>query len=522
MIFLTKKTLTRDLIISLSILNSAVIILFALILYTVQARVERNKMLSNADNFANFFTSIIKTPYWTVSTEVIQQICNYTTALNLAHDITIYDESGKIFLNVKKDSTHHTDTLIRVKDIYYNDTYIGKIRVVFFTDAIIAMKQTIITVLIPLIIINSFIMIVFTLYLLNKILGKALERLNTGISQIIDGNYSSAISPVSQQDLNKIITGINTLSFSVAEREHRIKAINAELEIRIEERTRELRDAQSIIAEKAHKAGMADIATSVIHNVGNVLTSLITSSYELSTILKQSRALALHDVSTLLDSQRHRISEFFIHDSRGSKLIEYLSLLNEEIASENNDLIHLNDRIQQKAGSIKDIIAAQQNYASLTVYLELQQLSTIIEDALEILHASIQKNSITIEKHFSPSPEVLVQKTKMMHIFINIIKNACEAVTHLPRAKKRVTIVIDKGDNHMFCSIIDTGYGISDQNLDRIFNHGFTTKKGGHGFGLHSCANYIQEMNGTIKVTSEGENKGTSVTISLPIPKADG
>jgi signal transduction histidine kinase len=380
-------------------------------------------------------------------------------------------------------------------------------------------QRTIIISIIILVIVNCIIVIVSTILLLRKILGQALGNLSKGIVSIASGNYASIIPPVPQEDINRIVGGINILARKVSERESEIRHINEDLEKRIEERTCQLREAQIQITEKAHKAGMADIAISVIHNVGNVLTSLITSCHEISKILKQSKALGFVKASKLLKENRTGLSDFICNDPRGAKVVDYIIILSGELNEENNYIQKQINRIHEKAASIKEIINAQQSYASLSSYTEKMQLEIAVEDALDILQPSLQKHSVIYEKHFLKVPDVGLQKAKMLHVIINLVKNAVEAVQLLPTEKRRITISIDNDNVMVYCRIIDTGYGIKKELLEKIFNHGYTTKKEGHGFGLHSCANYMTEMNGRIYAESQGEGCGATFILCLPISK---
>ncbi|MBN1983726.1 MAG: GHKL domain-containing protein [Chitinivibrionales bacterium] len=521
MLPLSRRTITSDLTFTLACVISVIIISVGIFGYRYQAQSELRKITADATVHTKLCSQVLKMPLWNLDFNAVDSITRSYLSLESIEAITIFNRDGSLLTQHKKNTLFNKDTLQFRDSIVYGNSLIGLIQMEFNTLSIVNIKRSIIIFIVILVIAISGVTIALNSVLLRMILGDALNKLSTGISFIAQGNYAHVISPVKQEDLNLIITGINSLSRTVSERESEIKKINEELEQRVEERTSQLKAAQSEIAEKAHKAGMADIATSVIHNVGNVLTSIITSCHELHSVLAHSRTIGLINAATLLNEQKNRLVEFMTADPRGKKLIDYLILLSGQIKDENGQLTNQVERISEKTKNIKEIIEAQQNYASFSSYKENMKLEPIIDDALEILNASLHKYSITLEKHFLPVPPIAIQKAKIMHIFINLIKNAIEAVQQSPIERRRITISIDSDEQSVYCRIIDSGYGIKADLLEKIFNHGFTTKKDGHGFGLHSCANYMTELNGKMWAESDGEGSGATFILRFPISKTN-
>jgi signal transduction histidine kinase len=85
---------------------------------------------------------------------------------------------------------------------------------------------------------------------------------------------------------------------------------------------------------------------------------------------------------------------------------------------------------------------------------------------------------------------------------------------------KQVTLRVASGEGRVRVSVIDNGVGIPAENLTRIFNQGFTTRKDGHGFGLHSGALAARELGGSLHVHSDGAGQGASFTLELPLAGA--
>jgi signal transduction histidine kinase len=117
-------------------------------------------------------------------------------------------------------------------------------------------------------------------------------------------------------------------------------------------------------------------------------------------------------------------------------------------------------------------------------------------------------------------PEILVEKHKVLQILVNLIRNAKYACEESDTPDKLLTVRIINGDNRVRITVEDNGVGIPPENLARIFSHGFTTRKNGHGFGLHSGALAAQELGGCLTALSEGPGRGATFTLELPAQPA--
>tara|TARA_R110000868_G_scaffold304437_15_gene565228 strand:+ start:31351 stop:34794 length:3444 start_codon:yes stop_codon:yes gene_type:complete len=319
-----------------------------------------------------------------------------------------------------------------------------------------------------------------------------------------------------------IITGYRIRVRSITEQ-------NKKLEVEVNERTAELVDknkalhetfedlkrTRSELIENAHKAGMADIAAGVLHNVGNILNSVNTSSSLISETLKNSRLKMLTQANKLLSENMDNLEEFILNNPKGKQLLEYYMKLEEPLKAENEELIAQSERLSEKIILINDVIAAQQSYATANTNNDSISLPTIIEDTLVLFTSSIDRHDIKLVKDFERVDLVIGQKTKLIHVLVNFIKNAKESMESIDHDKRLITIKLSQKGDEVRLFFSDTGAGVLPKNLTKIFNQGFTTKEQGHGLGLHSSANYIKDMGGKIEVKSEGENKGTTFIITL-------
>ena len=106
----------------------------------------------------------------------------------------------------------------------------------------------------------------------------------------------------------------------------------------------------------------------------------------------------------------------------------------------------------------------------------------------------------------------------MLQILVNLIRNSKYALDEGGRPDRQLTVRVDRnGGEFVRVAVIDNGVGIPPQNLTRIFEHGFTTRKKGHGFGLHSGALAAKELGGTLIARSDGTGRGATFILELPI-----
>ncbi len=271
---------------------------------------------------------------------------------------------------------------------------------------------------------------------------------------------------------------------------------------------------QKELVEKAHKAGMAEIATDTIHNVGNILNSVQTSILSIEEILYKSESLNYQKACELLKANLNNLDNFIQNDPKGKKLIEYFLALSDLFNDERGSINRLTERLKEKVEAITNVIASQQSYVGANLFAK-HPLEQIVNDALSILSETIDSYQITTIKFFEEVPVINIQKTKLVHIIINLIKNACEAMRSKTIMDRKLHLSITADNSSVYLKITDNGAGIPEREINKIFTHGYTTKANGHGFGLHSCANYMAEMRGEINVESAGIEKGSTFILTF-------
>jgi len=278
-----------------------------------------------------------------------------------------------------------------------------------------------------------------------------------------------------------------------------------------------LRHAQQELIETSRLAGIAEVATGVLHNLGNALNSVNTSAAIATDRLRKSKVPGVSKVAQLLLEQGDRLAEFFATDPRGRQLPGYLEQLAALLQAERSESVRELEAVQNSIDHIKQIVAAQQSYAHVSGIVEVAPPAELVEFALRISEASLARHGVTVVREFSPAPAVKVERHKVLQILINLIRNAKEAINESGRPDKRLVLGVRvSAEGRVQLYVTDNGVGIAPENLTQIFAFGYTTKKTGHGFGLHSSANAAKEMGGSLEARSDGSGQGTTFVLELP------
>jgi len=279
-----------------------------------------------------------------------------------------------------------------------------------------------------------------------------------------------------------------------------------------------LRDSQQRLLETSRLAGMAEVATGVLHNVGNVLNSVNVSAGLVVEKLRRSKVSKLGKAAALLTERNGDLSDFLAHDPNGQKLPGYLAKLSQYLVEENTQILGEVDLLARNIEHIKEVIAVQQSYAKVSGAFEDLQANQLVEDSIAMNIGAFERHGVVLERRFSPSPPVRVDRHRVLQILINLLRNAKYALDDVQRLDKRITVSIaPAGEKSVHVVVADNGIGISTENLARIFAHGFTTRQNGHGFGLHSGALAAKEMGGSLSVHSLGARRGATFTLELPV-----
>jgi two-component system NtrC family sensor kinase len=352
--------------------------------------------------------------------------------------------------------------------------------------------------------------LVIVFWVLRQQITRPLLRFTQATDQVTAGDFKIQLDTSRDDELGRLAQGFQLMASEVQRREE-------SLEQRVQERTQELKDVQNQLVETARRAGMAEVASNVLHNVGNVLNSVTTSVMLSKEELSRLKIDQLNQLAALLARNQGQLATFLAEDGRGQTVVPFLSKLGEHMRDKRQHIFSLLDDMGRYTEHIESIIQQQQGYAKTMRHQEPVPLAEVVEDAMRINLPGLERHSIKVELSLAPLPPVLTDKHKVLMILINLISNAKYAMEGTPPERRRLSVKLALTDTqHIRMEVSDTGMGIAPELLTRIFEHGFTTRREGHGFGLHSSALAAQELSGSLTAQSEGPAQGATFTLELP------
>ena len=285
----------------------------------------------------------------------------------------------------------------------------------------------------------------------------------------------------------------------------------------VEERFRIQESMHRRLLAVSRQAGMAEVATGVLHNVGNVLNSVNVSATMAVDLVRESRITSLEKAAVLLEKNRDSLPEYLTNDPKGKLVPNFLIQLASRLRIEQSEQLRELDSLVKHIGHIKNIVSMQQHYAKGSGMLELLKVEEVVEDGLKMNGEALTRHGVKLERCFEPVPQVLADKHKLLQIMVNLIRNAKHACEDSGRPEKRIAVRVSHTEGRVRIVVTDNGVGVATENLTRIFNHGFTTRKDGHGFGLHSGALAAKELGGSLTAHSDGPGRGATFVLELPV-----
>jgi two-component system NtrC family sensor kinase len=248
-----------------------------------------------------------------------------------------------------------------------------------------------------------------------------------------------------------------------------------------------------------------------------VLNSVNVTATLLKQKLSRHHLGALAKAIGLLKDHRTDVQKYLDEDPQGSQLVPFLDKLSLTMADDQEKLIRDTDNLMAHVDHIKEIVSVQQSLARVSGAVETFDITTAIEDSLKINLAGLARHGVSVVKQYEPGVMVEADRHKVIQILVNLISNAKYAI-HETGKDGVLTVTLDRPDDDTLAiSVTDTGVGVTPENRSKLFRHGFTTRKEGHGFGLHASAVAAQQLHGNITVHSDGPNQGATFTLNLPV-----
>ena len=303
------------------------------------------------------------------------------------------------------------------------------------------------------------------------------------------------------------------------ELEEKTRRLEREIDVRTQ-MEREIENTHKQLLLASRQAGMAEVATSVLHNVGNVLNSVNVSASIIADKIGQFKISSLAKTSDLL-IENARTPGYLFTDEKGRQIPAYLRNLSAHMADLQETCVKEVVSMGQNVEHIKDIVAMQQGYSQLAGVAETVKVSEMVEDAIRINAGALTRHAVALARDFQYDATIEIEKHKVLQILVNLIGNAKYACDEGQRADKRITIrTARSAPERIQIQVIDNGVGILPENMTLIFNHGFTTRKAGHGYGLHTSANTAKELGGSLTAQSAGPGQGATFILELPFKSA--
>lgn len=316
-------------------------------------------------------------------------------------------------------------------------------------------------------------------------------------------------TPPSQADWQAFLTLIDK---AYVEAEHHQHTIDNDFILSKEE----MNKLNEKLLMSARQAGMAEIATYVLHNVGNVLNSANISVTCLRESIKNSKIDNIICAINLLHEHLPTLADYLTNDPKGKLLPDYLIKATYKFIKEQQTFEEEIKNLTVHIQHIKNIVTTQELFSGKSDLIEEIQLKEILNTAIRMCEVSLSKNNIQL-KNLVKDYLVVTDKNKLMQIILNLLQNAKDALAATAMAEQRIiTINTEKEKDNYIILMADNGIGIAPEHLEKMFTFGFTTKKNGHGFGLHSSALLAKELGGHLTVESRGLNQGATFILTLP------
>lgn len=275
------------------------------------------------------------------------------------------------------------------------------------------------------------------------------------------------------------------------------------------------------LAESSRQAGMAEVATGVLHNVGNVLNSVNVSANILSEQVRSSRLDSLVKAAEII-STTDSLADFFADDPRAKTFPKFLTAASDALVRDRKQMLDELSALTGNIAHVKEIVGMQQSLAKAGGLIQKVSIVETVDDAVKIVESTAASLVAEVSRVYQFDAVMHLDKHKVLQILINLITNAKQAVESMSLADRSVEIRIEADANEVVqITIEDNGIGIESESLCRLFHHGFTTKKDGHGFGLHSSAIAAKQLGGALHAFSDGPGCGASFVLELPLESAE-
>jgi len=283
---------------------------------------------------------------------------------------------------------------------------------------------------------------------------------------------------------------------------------------RMEEEKRQLHEQ---LLDTSRQLGMAEVASDVLHNVGNVLNSINVSIGVIADLLKRSMVGDVGRISRLFQKHQADLGSYFATNPKGKQIPGYLEKLSGQLLEEQRVALAEVERLRENAHHAQQCVASQQDLAKPNGITEPISIVALVEEALVANQELVESSQIEVVREFHEIPLLVVDKYQVLEVMVDVIRNACQAMTSAPAKHLVVRVKLIAGPPDSVClEVQDSGVGIVPEDLIKIFGQGYSAKNGGRGMSLHSGALIAKNIGGALRAHSSGVGHGATFSLDLP------
>jgi signal transduction histidine kinase len=285
-----------------------------------------------------------------------------------------------------------------------------------------------------------------------------------------------------------------------------------------------LNEANRQLVEASRHAGMAEVATGVLHNVGNILTSVNVGIEMLNEHAAAIPADRVRRAGELLAGLRAGPDATVIDPAKLDAGVRYIRAIADQLTTDRSHLLAEIVSLRGHVDHVNRVVTMQNAFARIGGVTEQVELALLVGQGIALACPDAGRQALVIHCEVEPERIVLIDRHRVLQILVNLLANARDAITEHRRAagggSGEITVRMTLEPGWLELAVIDDGGGISPEALPRIFNAGFTTKAKGHGYGLHSSALAAEQLGGTLRCASAGIGAGASFCLRIPIAAA--
>ncbi len=275
-----------------------------------------------------------------------------------------------------------------------------------------------------------------------------------------------------------------------------------------------LADSRREMLDVARRAGQADYAVEMLHNLGNVLTGVTVASAHLAGQTSTPVTQRLAELADLLDRHQDDLPMFFAEN--GDRVRSYLRALIDESVAERKELAEDTERLLTGVDHIRDLLTAREADGPGARPLEVVTVQALITDAVRLHAASFERYQVQMGTLVEAEGRYRVDRSAVLQILGNLLQNALAATRGRPDARVDVNATTSGGGN-LRIQVVDNGMGIEPGRITTIFAPGNSTRPGSLGIGLHSAANMAARLGGALTGSSPGPGQGATFTLDIPV-----